>query len=135
MIFIPKRTFKLQPHVLDQNLRVIFIVLQILVLKGFKCVAPDLTHGSKFGANLLSSFFLLPRGKGAGSSDFHMGDFICSGSISLFYPQSLEAVEVANGFNAVYPVCIWIVSIWFWMVDEGDIVVNPLAGCCDASAI
>ena len=89
MIFVPKRTFKLQPHVLDQNLRVIFIVLQILVFKGFKCVAPDLTHGSKFGANLLSSFFL-PRGKGTESSDFHMSDFICSGSISLFYPQLLR---------------------------------------------
>jgi len=25
---------------------------------------------------------------------------------------------VANGFSAIFPVRIWIVFIWFWMVDE-----------------
>jgi hypothetical protein len=23
-----------------------------------------------------------------------------------------------NGFNTVFPVCIWIVLIWFWMAEE-----------------
>jgi len=65
------------------------------------------------------SFFFLPRGAGSSGSRrsherFHL---LWSNStpLSTFF---LRAVEVANGFSIVFPVCIWIVLICFWMVDE-----------------
>ena len=84
--------------------------------------APHPTHGVRLGVVLLflSSllFFFCRGGQGVRVLVVAMSDFICSGLIPLLPTFFLGAVEVANEFSIVFPVCIWIVLICFWMVDE-----------------
>jgi hypothetical protein len=78
MNLVPKRTFKLQSPILDQNLQVDLFIFSLFYrfwceIK-FDSAAPDLTHGGKLGANLFLFFMFLSlflaEGQG-GISDSH----------------------------------------------------------------